>query len=59
MFRAHRADAWRRCADDPATRLRLIARRMGQVLLVVKHRAKIAHVEPATAMSAYHLIATG
>jgi hypothetical protein len=36
--------------------LRLIARRMGQV---VKHRAKIALVEPATAMSAYHLIATG
>jgi hypothetical protein len=39
--------------------LRPIARRMGHVLLVVKHRAKIAHVEPATAMSAYHLIATG
>jgi hypothetical protein len=33
--------------------------RMGQVLLVIKHRSEIAHVGPATAMSAYHLIATG
>ena len=27
--------------------LRLIARRMGQGLLMVKHRAEIAHVKPA------------
>jgi hypothetical protein len=48
MPRAHRADAWRRCADDAATLLRLIFRRMmGQGLLVVEHRAEIAHVKPA------------
>jgi hypothetical protein len=31
---------------------------MGPGLLVIEHR-EIAHVESATAMSAYHLIATG
>jgi hypothetical protein len=33
--------------------------RTGQGLLVIQHRAEIAHVKPATAMSVYHLIATG
>jgi hypothetical protein len=41
------ADAWRRCADDPATLLRLDRMLDGQGLLVPKHRAEIAHVKPA------------
>ena len=41
-------NAWRRCADDPATLPHLIACRMGaQGLFVIKHRAEIANVEPA------------
>ena len=47
MSRAHRADVWPRCADDPATLPCLIACRMGQGLLVVEHRAEIAHVDAA------------
>jgi hypothetical protein len=48
-FRRHNSvDASRRCADDPTTLLNLIARRMGQGLLVV-HRAAVAHVEAAFA----------
>jgi hypothetical protein len=38
MSSSHRADAWRRYADDPATLLHLIACRMGQGLLALKHR---------------------
>jgi hypothetical protein len=41
--------AWRRCADDPATLLRLIALRIGQGLLVIEHRAEIADAEPTAA----------
>ena len=48
-LRAHRADAWRRGADDPAALLHLIACGTGQGLLVLKHRAEIAHVELAAA----------
>jgi len=48
-FAGHNSvDASRRCADDPTTLLNLIARRMGQGLLVV-HRAAVAHVEAAFA----------
>jgi hypothetical protein len=47
MLSSHLADAWRRCADDAATLLRLILRRMRQGLLVIEHCAEIAHVEPA------------
>jgi hypothetical protein len=39
MPRAHRADAWQRCADDPATLLLLIACWMGQGLLVLRNGA--------------------
>jgi hypothetical protein len=46
-FRRHNSvDASRRCADDPTTLLNLIARRLGQGLIVV-HRAAVAHVEAA------------
>jgi hypothetical protein len=44
-----RRHAWGRCVDDPATLLRLIACRMGQRLLVIEHRAEIAHVKPVAA----------
>jgi hypothetical protein len=47
MVRAHRANAWGRCAADPAALLHLIACGMGQGLLVVEHRAEIAHIKPA------------
>ena len=33
--------------------LRLILRRMGQGLLMIKHRAEIAHVEPTAARVAF------
>ena len=49
LSRHHRADARRRRADDPATLLHLIACRMGQGLLVLKHSAEIAAVKMATA----------
>ena len=45
MSSSHRADAWRRYADDPATLLHLIACRMGQG--AARHRGGIARVEPA------------
>ena len=48
MSRADRAGVWRRCAGDPATLLHLIGRGMGPPgLLLVKHRAEIAHIKPA------------
>jgi hypothetical protein len=47
MSSSHRADAWGCCADDPVTLLLAIFHRMGQGLLVVKHRAEIAHVDAA------------